>query len=122
MSEHQLPSDSDEDDKDYVPDGIESDPVSEIESEGDAESGPEDENNENKKETGQKKSAKRSKSRKKTTKRRRGLVKASEEESKEETSKEKQELTEEEEKKRADSLWADFMKETGNIFKKMQNN
>lgn len=114
--EHQLPSDSDEDDEDYVPDGVDSDPVSEVESEGDIESGPEDENDENKRETG-KKSAKRSKSRKnKKVKRRRTLEKSkvSEEKSKEEEEcKEKKELTEEEEKKRADSLWADFMKDTG---------
>ncbi|CAG5088502.1 Similar to CFDP1: Craniofacial development protein 1 (Muntiacus reevesi) [Cotesia congregata] len=46
--EHQLPSDSDEDDEDYVPEGAE--PVgSEAESEGEIEdeSGPEDENDEN---------------------------------------------------------------------------
>lgn len=115
--EHQLSSDLDDDDEDYVPDGAESDPVSEVESEGDAESGPENENDENKKETGQKKGAKRSRSQKKTTKRRRGLAKATEEEN-EKDSKEK-ELTEEEEKKRADSLWADFMKDTGNILSRI---
>ncbi|KAK0079949.1 hypothetical protein PV325_000616 [Microctonus aethiopoides] len=43
--EHELPSDSDEDDEDYVPDGGEI--LSEVESEGEAESGPEEENNEN---------------------------------------------------------------------------
>jgi len=115
--EHQLPSDSDEDDEDYVPDGADSDPVSEVESEGDIESGPEDENDENKRETGWKKSAKRPKNCKsKKAKHRRALEKSkvSEEESKEkEEDKEKKELTEEEEKKRADSLWADFMKDTG---------
>ncbi|EGI68186.1 Craniofacial development protein 1 [Acromyrmex echinatior] len=58
--EHQLPSDSDEDDEDYVPDGADSDPVSEVESEGDIESGPEDENDENKRET-RKKEKKKSK-------------------------------------------------------------
>lgn len=115
--EHQLPSDSDEDDEDYVPNGADSDPVSEVESEGDIESGPEDENDENKRQTGRKAGAKRSKGRKsKKAKRRRTLEKSmvSEEEDKEEEEcKEKKELTEEEEKKRADSLWADFMKDTG---------
>ncbi|KYM95532.1 PREDICTED: craniofacial development protein 1 [Cyphomyrmex costatus] len=123
--EHQLPSDSDEDDEDYIPDGADSDPVSEVESEGDIESGPEDENDENKRETG-KKGTKRSKGRKnKKTKRRRTLEKSkvSEEESKEEEEcKEKKELTEEEEKKRADSLWADFMKDTAVISKSKPQN
>ncbi|KYM79869.1 Craniofacial development protein 1 [Atta colombica] len=123
--EHQLPSDSDEDDEDYVPDGIDSDPVSEVESEGDIESGPEDENDENKRETG-KKSSKRSKSQKsKKVKRRRILEKSkvSEEKSKEEEEcKEKKELTEEEEKKRADSLWADFMKDTAVVSKSKPQN
>ncbi|KYQ57693.1 Craniofacial development protein 1 [Trachymyrmex zeteki] len=123
--EHQLPSDSDEDDEDYVPNGADSDPVSEVESEGDIESGPEDENDENKRETG-KKGAKRSKGQKsKKAKRRRTLEKSkvSEEESKEEEEcKEKKELTEEEEKKRADSLWADFMKDTAVVSKSKPQN
>ncbi|KAL0127191.1 hypothetical protein PUN28_005465 [Cardiocondyla obscurior] len=123
--EHQLPSDSDEDDEDYVPDGVDSDPVSEVESEGDAESGPEDENDENKRETKRKKGTKRSKSQKnKRAKCKRTLdkVKVSEEENKEEEKcKEKKELTEEEEKKRADSLWADFMKDTAVEKSKPQN-
>lgn len=123
--EHQLPSDSDEDDEDYVPDGADSDPVSEVESEGDLESGPEDENDENKRETGWKKGTKRSKSRKnKKTKHRKTLEKSkvSEEGNKEEEEcKEKKELTEEEEKKRADSLWADFMKDTAVVKSKPQN-
>jgi hypothetical protein len=109
--EHQLPSDSDEDDEDYVPNGADSEPVSEIESDGDVES-PEDENDENKRQTGRKK---RSKNRKnKNSKHVRTKPKASEDESKEEEEcKAKKELTEEEEKKKADSLWADFMKDTG---------
>ncbi|EZA60287.1 Craniofacial development protein [Ooceraea biroi] len=53
--EHQLPSDSDEDDEDYVPNGTDIDLVSEVESEGDVESSPEDENDENKRQTGPKK-------------------------------------------------------------------
>lgn len=117
--EHQLPSDSDEDDEDYVPDGADSDPVSEVESEGDVESSPEDENDENKRETGQKGGTKRSKSRKSKKTKHRTLEKSkvSEERGeKEEECKEKEELTEEEEKKRADSLWADFMKDTGKVY------
>nr|XP_034189712.1 craniofacial development protein 1 isoform X1 [Osmia lignaria]XP_034189722.1 craniofacial development protein 1 isoform X1 [Osmia lignaria]XP_034189732.1 craniofacial development protein 1 isoform X1 [Osmia lignaria] len=118
--EHQLPSDSDEDDEDYVPDGADSEPVSEVESEGDVESGPEDENDENKRETTKKKGKKRGKVTKSKTKKRRTAGKnlkneddeKDEEEDKTE-SKEKKERTEEEEKKRADSLWADFMKDTG---------
>ncbi|KAL6267876.1 hypothetical protein P5V15_000947 [Pogonomyrmex californicus] len=124
--EHQLPSDSDEDDEDYVPDGADSDPVSEVESEGDVESGPEDENDENKRESGQKKRIKRSKSRKnKKIKRKKILEKSkvSEDESKEEEEcKEKKELTEEEEKRRADSLWADFMKDTAVVSKSKPQN
>lgn len=117
--EHQLPSDSDEDDEDYVPDGVESEPVSEVESEGDAESGPEDENDENKRET-TKKTKKDKVTKSKSKKHRRAgkklknktEEKEEEDEEKKEESEEKKKLTEEEEKKRADSLWADFMKDT----------
>ncbi|XP_024880619.1 craniofacial development protein 1 [Temnothorax curvispinosus] len=123
--EHQLPSDSDEDDEDYVPDGADCDPVSEVESEGEIESGPEDENDENKRDTGRKRGTKRSKGRKsKKAKHRRTLDggRTLEEGSKEEEEcKEKKELTEEEEKKRADSLWADFMKDTAVGKSKPQN-
>lgn len=115
--EHQLPSDSDEDDEDYVPDGADSDLVSEVESEGDAESGPEDENDENKKETIKKKGIKKkniskSKKHRRTGKKLKNEDEEKEKEEEEEDSKEKKQLTEEEEKKRADSLWADFMKDT----------
>ncbi|EFN78166.1 craniofacial development protein 1 [Harpegnathos saltator] len=125
--EHQLPSDSDDDDEDYVPDGADSDPVSEVESEGDVESGPEDENDENKRDVGRRKNTRKSIKRKgKNSKRKRTLdnkSKVSEEENGEkEECKEKKELTEEEEKKRADSLWADFMKDTAVVSKpKAQN-
>lgn len=114
--EHQLPSDSDEDDEDYVPNGVDSEPVSEVESEGDAESGPEDENDENKRQTTTKKGKRRSKVTKGKGRKRRKIIekkKTNEDEEKdEEESKERKQLTEEEEKKRADSLWADFMKDT----------
>ncbi|XP_012246324.1 craniofacial development protein 1 [Bombus impatiens] len=121
--EHQLPSDSDEDDEDYVPDGADSEPVSEVESEGDAESGPEDENDENKRETTKRRGRKKNKVVKSKIKKQRRTRKKVEdevdekleEEEEEEGSKEKKELTEEEEKKRADSLWADFMKDTATV-------
>ncbi|XP_033307983.1 craniofacial development protein 1 [Bombus bifarius] len=120
--EHQLPSDSDEDDEDYVPDGADSEPVSEVESEGDAESGPEDENDENKRETTKRRGRKKNKVVKSKIKKQRRTRKKVEdevdeklEEEKEEGTKEKKELTEEEEKKRADSLWADFMKDTATV-------
>ena len=119
--EHQLPSDSDEDDEDYVPDGADSEPVSEVESEGDAESGPEDENDENKRETTKKRGRKNGKGAKSKVKKRRRSGKnvkdEREEKEEKEESAEKKKLTEEEEKKRADSLWADFMKDTGVVSK-----
>ncbi|KAI4493298.1 hypothetical protein M0802_009466 [Mischocyttarus mexicanus] len=119
--EHELPSDSDDDDEDYVPDGADNEPVSEADSEGEVESGPEDENDENKRETDKTISRKRGKQTVKSTKRNKRTKKKlkesddSKEEEKEENKSdkaEKKELTEEEEKKRADSLWADFMKDT----------
>ncbi|XP_063980915.1 craniofacial development protein 1 [Diachasmimorpha longicaudata] len=111
--EHQLPSDSDEDDEDYVPDGAD-EAVSEAESEGDAESGPEDENNENEQVT-TKKGKKRGRRCKKESKRRKRSVVEKEILETEEKKEETKALTEEEEKQRADSLWADFMKDTGTI-------
>ncbi|XP_078049209.1 yeti [Augochlora pura] len=126
--EHQLPSDSDEDDEDYVPDGADSEPVSEVESEGDAESGPEDENDENKRETTKKQRKKGNRGTKSNVKKHKRSgkdVKAdSNEEEKVETeeSKEKKKLTEEEEKKKADSLWADFMKDTATVPKSTSQN
>lgn len=119
--EHQLPSDSDEDDEDYVPDGADNEPVSEVDSEGEVESGPEEENDENKRETDKKATKKRGRqaAKNKSTKRRKRTKRKlkDEEEPKEDENNEveeaeKKELTEEEEKKRADSLWADFMKDT----------
>ncbi|XP_015127610.1 craniofacial development protein 1 [Diachasma alloeum] len=111
--EHQLPSDSDEDDEDYVPDGAD-EAVSEAESEGDAESGPEDENNENEQLTTQK-GKKRGRRCKKGSKRRKRCGVEEEILETEEKKEEAKVLTEEEEKQRADSLWADFMKDTGTI-------
>ncbi|KAK2579857.1 hypothetical protein KPH14_007540 [Odynerus spinipes] len=128
--EHQLPSDSDDDDEDYVPDGADNEPVSEADSEGEVESGPEDENDENKRETDKKTSKKRGKQtdkdkstkRRKRTKRKLKDTDESKEAEEENESKdaEKKELTEEEEKKRADSLWADFMKDTAPVVPKQK--
>ncbi|XP_076658599.1 yeti [Halictus rubicundus] len=127
--ENQLPSDSDEDDEDYVPDGADSEPVSEVESEGDAESGPEDENDENKRETTKKQRKKKNKVTKSKAKKRRSgkNVRADSEEKEEEEEEveepsEKKKITEEEEKKRADSLWADFMKDTSTVPKPKSQN
>ncbi|PBC30915.1 craniofacial development protein 1 [Apis cerana] len=127
--EHQLPSDSDEDDEDYIPDGADSEPVSEVESEGDAESGPEDENDENQRETTKKRGRKKNKVIKSKIRKRRRRKKVTEdkddekeEKQQKEESIEKKELTEEEEKKRADSLWADFMKDTAMTPKPKQQN
>ncbi|XP_054012377.1 craniofacial development protein 1 [Hylaeus anthracinus] len=125
--EHQLPSDSDEDDEDYVPDGADSEPVSEVESEGDAESGPEDENDENKRETTKKRGKKRGKVTKSKVKKHRRPGKnlrneSDEKEEEAEKPKEKNNLTEEEQKKKADSLWADFMKDTAIVSKPKPQN
>ncbi|XP_076170094.1 yeti isoform X2 [Ptiloglossa arizonensis] len=125
--EQQLPSDSDVDDEDYVPDGADSEPVSEVESEGDAESGPEDENDENKRETIKKRRRKRNKVTKSKVKKYRRTGRntkdeSEEEEEHEEKSKEKKDLTEEEQKKKADSLWADFMKDTAIVSKSKAQN
>lgn len=113
--EHQLPSDSDEDDEDYVPEGLDNEPVSEVDSEGDAESGSEDENDENKRKDNKKKTKKRTKGGKSKSKKRRKTLEVNDDndENEDEASKATKELTEEEQKKRADSLWADFMKDTG---------
>ncbi|CAD6203436.1 GSCOCG00009761001-RA-CDS [Cotesia congregata] len=115
--EHQLPSDSDEDDEDYVPEGAE--PVgSEAESEGEIEdeSGPEDENDEN--EQNSKKQKKRGRKGKKNKAHKRKKIESKDIESEDEEEKnETKVISEEEEKVRADSLWADFMKDTGTVSK-----
>ncbi|KAK0167977.1 hypothetical protein PV327_001823 [Microctonus hyperodae] len=116
--EHELPSDSDEDDEDYVPDGGEI--VSEVESEGEVESGPEEENNENV-HVSKRKSGKRGKSGKKSIAKKQKVedkIDDNNDNDDDDEEKEKKKiLTEEEEKKKADSLWADFMSDTGTIFK-----
>ncbi|XP_034940480.1 craniofacial development protein 1 [Chelonus insularis] len=120
--EHQLPSDSDQDDEDYIPDGVEQD-VSEAESDEavESESGQEDENNENEKKSKKKKGKRGKQGRKRTSKKAKVDTETHDSE-KEEEEEEKKLLTEEEEKKRADSLWADFMKDTGSTFKPKPQN
>ncbi|XP_012284434.1 craniofacial development protein 1 [Orussus abietinus] len=121
--EHDLPSDSDEDDEDYVPENAEDEPVSEAESEGEAESGPEDENNENEKVSNKKGRKRRKGAVAGKNRRRKDEVKKTVEEDEEEVkSDDKKALTEEEEKKRADSLWADFMKDTAVVPKPKPQN
>ena len=115
MSEkHELPSDSDEGDEDYVPE--EQDSVSEIESEGDVEASPNEDNNECQTDTNVRKRRKRCKNIKSKVSKRKhkheNPVAHDKEEHTEDATKEKI-VNEEEEKKKADSLWADFMKDTG---------
>lgn len=113
--EHQLPSDSDEDDEDYVPDGAEQ-AGSEAESEGEIEedSGAEDENDENEQVSKKQKKRGRKGNKSKGSKRKKIESKDVDDEDEEDKS-EKKIVSEEEEKLRADSLWADFMKDTGKI-------
>ncbi|XP_044005178.1 craniofacial development protein 1 isoform X2 [Aphidius gifuensis] len=114
MSEkHELPSDTDDDDdEDYVPEGAE-EPVSEAESEGDVESGPDDENNENKQLTKNNTKKRRNNKQKSNNLKRKKIEVNSndaDDDDDDDNDNETKELTEEEEKKRADLLWADFMK------------
>ncbi|XP_033212758.1 craniofacial development protein 1 [Belonocnema kinseyi] len=126
MSEkHELPSDSDEDDEDYVPEGHES--VSEVESDGDAENSPDDDNQDIRKDTDVSKRRKRcksmkSKDAKRKKKQRKSAVEEKEAEKCAEEDNKAKVLSEEEEKKRADSLWADFMKDTGVVSKPKSEN
>lgn len=109
--EHRLPSDSDEDDEDYVPEAVIS--ASEAESEGEEEEEAEVSGAENDEEKPGKRSARR-KAKTKGSRRKAGKKSTSRNDVKEKAEKDEEEkkLTEEEEKKRADSLWADFMKDT----------
>ncbi|XP_012259652.2 craniofacial development protein 1 [Athalia rosae] len=117
--EYDLPSDSDDDDEDYVPKGVDSEAGSEVESEGEMESSPEDENDENLKnsERGRGLGRKRGCKRTSKTNKRQKLETVRDEISREDSKEmeDKKHLTEEEEKKRADSLWADFMKDTSTV-------
>ncbi|XP_021937840.1 craniofacial development protein 1 isoform X2 [Zootermopsis nevadensis] len=114
MDERELPSDSDESDEDYVP--CESNPPSEEESEGDEENYQEQSDIEDAVETGKRKHKKSHGKKKKRVKAGRKLIQQStvkEAEVKKKTSEEQNVLTEEQEKKKADSLWSDFLKDTG---------
>ncbi|KAK3915191.1 Craniofacial development protein 1 [Frankliniella fusca] len=118
MDVRDLPSDSDSSDEDFVPDGAESDLPSE------EESGPEDaeieagagSGDEDSKPKGRKRATK-GKAGNKRKRSKKNAVKEVVDEAKAEEVKalaaEEQKLTEEEEKKKADSLWADFMKDVG---------
>ncbi|XP_015610304.1 craniofacial development protein 1 [Cephus cinctus] len=123
--EHELPSDSDEDDEDYIPDKAENDPVSEVDSEDDAESGAENENDENQEGGKIKKKKRGAVSKGKGRNRKRKLEESStkgKEKEIDEVPVEKKQLSEEEERKKADSLWADFMKDAAFTPKpKLQN-
>ncbi|XP_046606873.1 craniofacial development protein 1 isoform X1 [Neodiprion virginianus] len=130
-NEHELPSDSDDDDEDYIPDGADNEAGSEVESEGEIESGPEDENDENlkvsDKHKGKGKGTKRGlKNQNKSTKRLRNVGEGKQEsnDSQEQTEENeaKKKLSEEDEKKRADSLWADFMKDTSVVSRPKSKN
>ncbi|XP_049778343.1 craniofacial development protein 1 isoform X1 [Schistocerca cancellata] len=118
MDQRELPSDSDESDEDYVPSGAESNPPSEEESD-ENEAANEDASEEEPEEKGKRKrSSKKLKT--KTAKRFRRKKLAPENDEKEEvkeTLEERNVLTEEEEKKKADSLWSDFLKDTGSVSK-----
>lgn len=118
MDHHDLPSDSDTSDEDFVPDGADSDPPSE------EESGPEDAeleagggsgDDETKPKARKRRSKGKGPSQRKRAKK--NNIKQVVEEKPDEEAKalaaEKEKLTEEEEKKKADSLWADFMKDVG---------
>ncbi|XP_034249859.1 craniofacial development protein 1 [Thrips palmi] len=119
MDDRDLPSDSDSSDEDFVPGGADSDLPSEDDS------GPDDAELEA---GGSGDDESKAKGRKRTTKGKPGnkrkrskknsvqeVVDEIKTEEEKELAIEKEKLTEEEEKKKADSLWADFMKDVGPI-------
>lgn len=108
--DHDLPSDSDESDEDYVPGNAGSEAGSENESEGEPESEGENEDEENSKTR-----KRRSKGGKKGSKKKRKVEQKVQEEIEETEEEVKKEVNKEEEKKKADSLWADFLKDTGTM-------
>lgn len=124
MDQRELPSDSDESDEDYVPSGAESNPPSEEESDGNEEAN-EDASEEEPEEKGKRKRSSK-KLKNKTAKRfRRNKLAAKinvEEQEVREAPEEQNALTEEEEKKKADSLWSDFLKDTGSVSKTKKEN
>ncbi|XP_066992229.2 craniofacial development protein 1 [Anabrus simplex] len=115
MDERELPSDSDESDEDYVPSDVESNPPSEEESgDEDAESAGSGVEEEGERENSGKRKKSQKPGKKKRKKKGRKFKKSEEVEGEEKiVDEEQKKLTEEEEKKKADSLWSDFMKDTG---------
>lgn len=113
MDERELPSDSDESDEDYAPSGAESNAPSEEESEGDEENYQEQSDTEESTESGKRKHRNARGKKKKKVKTGRKCVQRAVPETEEVTSQEQKVVTEEEEKKRADSVWSDFLKDTG---------
>ncbi|XP_026274087.1 craniofacial development protein 1 [Frankliniella occidentalis] len=118
MDVRDLPSDSDSSDEDFVPDGADSDLPSE------EESGPEDADleagagsgDEDSKPKGRKRAAKgKGGNKKKRTKKNsvKDVVDEVQAEEEKALAAEEEKLTVEQEKKKADSLWADFMKDVG---------
>lgn len=122
MDDRDLPSDSDSSDEDFVPEGADSDLPSEEESgpedaeieagagSGDEEAGPKG----RKRPTKAKGGSKRKRTKKNSV---REVVEEIKSEEDKVLAAEEKKLTEEEEKKKADSLWADFMKDVGPIKK-----
>ncbi|KAJ9580265.1 hypothetical protein L9F63_004078 [Diploptera punctata] len=113
MDERELLSDSDESDADYVPSGAESNPPSEEESEGEEENDQADSDADIEEKGKRKHKTSRGKKKKKMKTKRKNKAEVKEPELEREPSEEKEVLTEEEQKKKADSLWSDFLKDTG---------
>ncbi|XP_069701252.1 craniofacial development protein 1 [Periplaneta americana] len=115
MDERELTSDSDESDEDYVPSGAESNPPSEEESDGVEEENDQDGSDDEDVDTRKRKrkNIKGKKKKKIKSGRKRSHQSEVQETEVEEKNEEEKILTEEEEKKKADSLWSDFLKDTG---------
>lgn len=127
MDTRDLPSDSDSSDEDFVPDGVDSDLPSEEESgpeDAELEAGGSGDDEATAKSTpkGRKRSSKGKPGSKRKRAKKNSVQEVVEEikaEREKEMAAEKEKLTEEEEKKKADSLWADFMKDVGPVKKKV---
>ncbi|XP_049859583.1 craniofacial development protein 1 [Schistocerca gregaria] len=117
MDQRELPSDSDESDEDYVPSGAESNPPSEEESDENEEANEGASEEEPEEKGKRKRSSKKLKTKTAKRLRRKKWAPENEKEEVKETLEERNVLTEEEEKKKADSLWSDFLKDTGSVSK-----